>query len=186
MFSGHHGPESRPARRVPWLCRPWQLGDGSGPGQICLLLGRSGSASPFTRGFLRRHLSLSGSGAAFGQNTELGRASGADVGGLGRCVFEALPRVGWPRAGSLGEGEAALCSCQQFEQLGAESKRMSAGTVAGNQGRWSWETCFGHRERTPEPSPVHPSSGLPQRGGRLAMSLSGHRGPPWPVGGHSE
>ncbi|CAK6433390.1 unnamed protein product [Pipistrellus nathusii] len=76
--------------------RPWQLGDGSDPGQI-RLLGRSGSASPFTRGFLRRRLRLSGSGAAFGQNTELGRASGADVGGLGRCVFEAPLQVaqGW-------------------------------------------------------------------------------------------
>lgn len=132
--------------------RPWQLGDGSGPGQV-------GECQPLhTWVSEEAPQSLFGSEAAFGQNTEW------DV-----CLEQMLAVSGGVclrlhlESGTQGWISAPASA---VEQLGAKSKReCRQGLWPGeNQGPWSWETCFGHRECTPEPAPVHPSSSLPQRG----------------------
>lgn len=131
------GLESRPVFRALFVQAQSSRESGPRADPSSSWAGR-GVSGPFTCGFLGRHLNPSlALGAAFGQNTELGRVSGADVGGLGRCaecapqnvgrpVFKApLSVEGWPRAGSLGEGRGRpfAPAPEQLEQLGSGKQK---------------------------------------------------------------
>lgn len=156
------------------LCRRCPAGSqGPGSWETGLALGRSGSVSPFPRGFLR---SCFWSEHRIGTRVwsrcrRSGRRAACAPQNVGRPVFEAPLGVEWPRADLWAPSAPARGSSSSWERKADVNVGRDCGQER-TKGRWSRATCLGHRERT---ASVHPSSGLPRRGDRLAMSLW----PPW-------